>query len=434
LVTVTRWWLVIPLLCAAAPALAECRPAGRAAFTAGVTALSRGDLTAASRIFEELVQLQPECAEARNNLAAVLVEQGRLAEAADQLRQAVELQPGYHRARVNLQRVEALLTSRPAAAVPPTATAVSEPAPPKVAAIATQRPTPTEPLPTPTESAAPALPSSLVRLEPTGTSLCVVQPAQRRICVYRRTEREVALEDCYQSVAMDVRAWPRWLVAAEVTAERVALVDETARNRLQVIVDNHTVALNTIQLPQADFAALSGKIVPWRTAWVVQEPGDAVSAGERTGSSAPGAPVKPLAALDQALEQWRLAWEQKAYDEYVSKYSPSFVPQAEPDVPHWQARKRSVFERSGSIAVQVETPSVFLFERGALAITTFTQRYRAGTKASTAVKVLRWQLEDAGWQISAETVLTEEPLREAGQQEGGASAAGADAGRQEAGE
>src|SRR5205823_5313722 len=129
-----------------------------------------------------------------------------------------------------------------------------------------------------------AVPASLVRLEPTGASVCVVQPAQRRICVYRRTESAVALEECYASVAMDVRAWPRWLVAAEVTAERVALVDETARNRLRIIPDNHTVALNTIQMPQTDFAALSAKIEPWRTAWVVQESGDASQPDEGAAS------------------------------------------------------------------------------------------------------------------------------------------------------
>jgi tetratricopeptide (TPR) repeat protein len=425
LATLTRWWLVILLLCAASSALAECRPAGRESFAAGVKALSRGDLTSADRIFEELVQQQPDCAEARNNLAAVLVEQGRLAEAAEQLRRAVELQPSYQRARVNLQRVEALLATRPAAGQPPSPLRSTEPTPPKVAPVVAERPAPAEPLPTPTEPAAPAAPSSLVRLEPTGANVCVVQPAQRRICVYRRTETAVALEDCYPSVAMDVRAWPRWLVAAEVTPERVALVDETARNRLKVIPDNHTVALNTIQLAQPDFAALSGKIAPWRTAWVVQEIAD---------SSADVVPAKRLAALDEALEQWRLAWEQKAYDEYVAKYSPSFVPQAEPDVPHWQARKRAVFERSGPISVQLGTPSVFAFDHGAIAITSFTQRYRAGTKGSEGIKVLRWQLEDTRWLISAETVLTEEPLRETGNQEGGASGEDAGAGRQGAGE
>jgi len=125
-------WFGILLASCAAVAAAKCRPEGCATFVAGLEALARGDLSLAAVQFTNLVQAQPDCAEARNNLAVVEVEQGQLSEAAEELRVAVELRPDYERARSNLQRVEALL-ARQAALAP-------EPAPPALAASPTVTP------------------------------------------------------------------------------------------------------------------------------------------------------------------------------------------------------------------------------------------------------------------------------------------------------
>jgi tetratricopeptide (TPR) repeat protein len=154
-------WLPIgmALLLSAASALAQCRPSGRDSFAAGLEALSRGDLPAAAARFEEVVHAQPDCAEARNNFAVVLVEQGRIDEAAYQLRQALRARPDYYRARLNLDRVVALITAqrreafgeaplgsaeaRPLAAepavpaAPPNIAALEPPSPPPVACAST---------------------------------------------------------------------------------------------------------------------------------------------------------------------------------------------------------------------------------------------------------------------------------------------------------
>ena len=101
--------IALLVLASMSPASAQCDPAGHAAFAQGLEVLSHGDLPAATRIFFQLVQTQPACPEARNNLAVLFVEQDRWDEAAAQLQQALQLNPGYERARVNLARVEALL-------------------------------------------------------------------------------------------------------------------------------------------------------------------------------------------------------------------------------------------------------------------------------------------------------------------------------------
>src|SRR5262245_35791014 len=79
-------WLVVVVTFCGATAGADCLPSGRPTFVKGVDALGRGDLPVARQAFESLVKEQPDCAEARNNLAVVLVEQGQIDAAAEQLR------------------------------------------------------------------------------------------------------------------------------------------------------------------------------------------------------------------------------------------------------------------------------------------------------------------------------------------------------------
>src|SRR5438874_921445 len=94
--------VVVTLVLCASSAAAECAASGRKMFAAGLDALNAGDLAAATRTFYDLVEAQPDCPEARNNLAVALVEEGRLQEAAAELRHAVAVAPDYERARANL--------------------------------------------------------------------------------------------------------------------------------------------------------------------------------------------------------------------------------------------------------------------------------------------------------------------------------------------
>ncbi|HVN45244.1 MAG TPA: sulfotransferase [Steroidobacteraceae bacterium] len=90
---------------AAAPAAGRrsaSRNASQALHARGVEAMSRGDHADALGIFEELVQLDPRDAVARNGLGAALAQLARYAEAEDQFRCAVGIRSAYHEAYYNL--------------------------------------------------------------------------------------------------------------------------------------------------------------------------------------------------------------------------------------------------------------------------------------------------------------------------------------------
>ncbi|MFQ5667103.1 MAG: tetratricopeptide repeat protein [Candidatus Binatia bacterium] len=393
-----RTWVaaVLAMVMWGTPAAGECLPAGRPTFTAGLHALGQGDLSAAQRAFDTLVQQQPTCAEARNNLAVVLVERGQLAAAAVQLRQALAARPDYARARLNLQRVESLLAARTASVSTPAAPLEIEAAP-SVQPIAT----PTQPAATP--QVLPAAPASLVALEPVGAVACVLEPEQHRLCIYRRAASGIVPDACYSVVVPQARHWRPWLATGELTARRIGLVDETGQLQLQVVPVGAAAAGPTaLQLKPADLAAVAARVVRWRTAWVLR------SAAPATGANAAAAAVRA------ALAHWRRAWAHTQFDAYVRDYSATFTPQQDPDRAHWLARKRYLFAHSGAIHVQLTAVSIFLVDGGQTALTTFEQSYRSDIFASRAFKVLRWQRENGRWTISVETVLREAAQRPAG--------------------
>lgn len=250
------------------------------------------------------------------------------------------------------------------------------------------------------ETAAPnppeAIPgSSIVALEPQGTTTCRVEPEVNRVCVYHRAAEGIAAHGCYTFVGARVSEWPRWSVAGESTAQRIQLIDESGHASLQVVAEGTSADGDMAQLRQPDFDALVSNVVPWRTVWVVAQ--------ERT------APAKAadVAAVRDALERWRQAWEGKRFDEYAGYYSASFVPQSERDLARWRRYKQRLFERSGSISVQVAAPSILMVDKGSTALITFEQSYGSKTFASRARKVMRWQRDGERWTISAEAVLHE---------------------------
>ncbi len=238
--------------------------------------------------------------------------------------------------------------------------------------------------------------ASIASLEPLGTTACVVHLEENRVCVYQRTASAIGVDHCYPIAAVRARGLPRWLVVDRVTARRIYLVDETGDRRVEVIPSDRAVTGDSLFLAQRDFSALSVKMVPWRTAWVVQQ---APGGGETLNTVG--------AAVRDALERWRLAWEQKDFDAYAQHYSASFVPQMESSVASWRQHKRTVFERSAKISVHLTPPSIFVLEPGAIVITSFGQHYRSNLSALDGFKVLRWQLEQGQWRIKAERVLTE---------------------------
>jgi len=396
--------IIISILSFALAAAADCRPAGRETFTTGLDALARGDLRAATIAFEDLVRAQPDCAEARNNLAVVLVEQGRVEEAAEQLRRAVALSPDYQRARFNLARAEALLAEqrqRPRAGQPslevetqPQSAKVE--APPPVARNEESPPTPAHVAVAAQETARSAL-SSIAAIEPAGATACSIEPTSKRVCTYQRRGDVTVAGDCYSMVSVHVGSWPRWLVAGDLSGHRIRLHDETGQRRMKIAPASAGVSGDVVELGDADFEALAAKMVAWRTGCVVLQPGVGSASAEASAT-----------AIREALEGWRAAWEHKQFDAYVAQYSRSFAPQTESDAERWRARKRSLFENRASIAVDIAPPSIFMLDDGAV-VTTFEQAYRSGSAVARDFKALRWQRDGERWTISAETVLKPVP-------------------------
>ncbi|MFI5396651.1 MAG: tetratricopeptide repeat protein [Candidatus Binatia bacterium] len=399
----TRIWFAI-LLIYSASATAECRPEGRQEFAEGLEALARADLSVAVVHFTALVQSQPSCAEARNNLAVVEVEQGRLSEAAEELRQALELRPDYERARLNLQRVEVLLAKHtehtpqpgltpdtPAAQAPEAAATGAAPSPPVAQAAPPEPTAATESIP---------VPAGVAALEPLGATAGAIDTERRRVCLYTRTAEVIAPDACFPIAKLHVESWPQWLVTGDTSGQRIRLSDATGRRALKIAPEHAAVTGDVVWVGQNAFSSLAAKVVPWRTIWIVME-----KPALPTDSSM-------VPAIREALQRWRSVWEQKQFDEYVAAYSSSFVPQSEPTLGRWRARKQSLFEQSGSISVQITPPSIFVVDDGAAAITVFDQQYRSRTTAAHEVKALRWQRENTGWKIAAEIVLKPLPNAE----------------------
>ncbi len=298
-------WLGLALL-SASTGTAQCRPSGRKPFAAGLEALNQNDLPGAAKAFYQLVEAQPRCPEARNNLAVVFVEQGRLDEAAEQLRQALQVDPKYRRARVNLDRVEGLRAA--ARSSPPEGRPDTEPQTPTAAEA-----TPTSPAGEDSEQTAlietyqtqaaatpagAAHPTTQTTDAPTAdaqfsgppppegtvapkriatissranTTACVIEPGQKRLCVYEQTATAIASSECYPIALAQVRSWPRWIVASEVSPKRIRLLDETGQTRLEIVAPDAVVSGDAVRVQRSDLEALATRVVPWRTGWLIVE-------------------------------------------------------------------------------------------------------------------------------------------------------------------
>ena len=112
-------------------------------------------------------------------------------------------------------------------------------------------------------------PSSTASERRPGAAVCVIEPAQNRICVYELSQAATAPQECYAITLAQVRWWPRSLVASEVTAQQIRLRDENGEARLEIVPEDTKVNGDALRLRKADWQALAAKVVPWRTAWLV---------------------------------------------------------------------------------------------------------------------------------------------------------------------
>ena len=469
-VNVRRHVVAVVVLLGAAAVQAECRFTGRGTFTAGLEALSRGDLDTAATAFEALVREQPDCAEAHNNLAAVLVEQGHLADAAAELRQALRVQPDYQRARLNLTRVEALLAAQPPPAAPKATleveAAVVPPPQPAGAEATTAEARVAE---------AHATQAQAEELRAAAARAAEAQAAEANAAAARATHAQ-AEEDLRAAAARAAEAQAAEAKAAEARAAQtkadeaqraaaaaqpakpaaiVTLAPEGAtacvlnasqrricvyRRRADAIVQDHCYPISRTQVDTWPHWLAASNITGQRMHLVDESGerrlkvasesyafgGDVARLRDADFESLVGkvkqwrtpwlvdndgarvATPTDVTALQAALEGWRQAWEQKRFGDYTAFYGTAFVPQGERDLERWRSRKRALFEQGGTVSVEVTALSILLVDTGAGAVTSFEQAYRSGASTARSFKVLRWQRQGERWVISAETVLWED--------------------------
>lgn len=196
-----------------------------------------------------------------------------------------------------------------------------------------------------------------------------------------------------------METWPEWLITGDPAPKRIRLFDERARRRLKIAPEGTAPFDDVVWLRRADFDRLASMAVPWRTAWRIR--------------AAPPENAEDIAEVQQALEHWRSAWEQRNLAAYLAMYSESFAPQDPPDAERWRLRKRQLFARDDAVSVRLTRLSIVPLEHASVAVATFEQHYRSKGFESTDLKAVRWRREGTGWRITTETVLRRglEPVR-----------------------
>ena len=109
------------------------------------------------------------------------------------------------------------------------------------------------------------------------------------------------------------------------------------------------------------------------------------------------------------LEAWRMDWESRDAEKYLSHYASDFRVGAI-DLAAWSAHKRQVNAAKNWIKVGLSNVSV-LRGQGANVEVTFDQDYRSNNLAQRARKRQYWIEEDGRWKITYENTLGSQKLR-----------------------
>ncbi|QZA77880.1 nuclear transport factor 2 family protein [Deefgea tanakiae] len=116
--------------------------------------------------------------------------------------------------------------------------------------------------------------------------------------------------------------------------------------------------------------------------------------------------VAPLSKNEQAIhtmvKDWAQAWQNQAIDEYLSFYSPEFIPANGLSLAQWQQQRR---ERvSEPLFIKTETNDIDITElRGAFAQVQFRQKYTAAKYQDQVMKALHLERLHGKWLIVKES-------------------------------
>jgi murein L,D-transpeptidase YafK len=104
-------------------------------------------------------------------------------------------------------------------------------------------------------------------------------------------------------------------------------------------------------------------------------------------------------SLGAALEQWRLDWQSRDSDKYLSHYAPKFSA-GKQDLAAWSKHKRAVNAGKKWIKVGVSRVSMFAYPRERdFVVVTFDQDYRSDRLSNQMRKRQYWVKEGARWKI-----------------------------------
>lgn len=108
---------------------------------------------------------------------------------------------------------------------------------------------------------------------------------------------------------------------------------------------------------------------------------------------------KERAEFNRALEQWRIDWESRNSERYLSHYSPQFSAGGT-DFPEFARHKRSVNASKKWVKVGIRNLSTYRNPgRDHLVVVTFEQDYRSDNLSNVMRKQQYWQKEDGRWRI-----------------------------------
>ena len=116
-------------------------------------------------------------------------------------------------------------------------------------------------------------------------------------------------------------------------------------------------------------------------------------------STSPGA--SSTAAVMDAIEAWRAAWERRDIPVYLSAYADSFRPQAGKTRSEWERERRERISKPAEIIIAL-SEMVIRFEANGAASATFLQRYKSDRLAETGTKKLSLTRQGERWMIVSE--------------------------------
>lgn len=106
--------------------------------------------------------------------------------------------------------------------------------------------------------------------------------------------------------------------------------------------------------------------------------------------------------IKKLLHLWKLAWETKNLDDYISFYSKAFT-KGKHNWESYKKYKNNIFNQPGKISIDIKNIKIQWYNYTVIA--SFNQTYNSETIHSTIKKMLHLQLENEGWKIAKELVI-----------------------------